>query len=252
MSKSKDVAIAAPAAVNRDYPLLLAEQVKSQLLSELQSASAKRQDFSDTAVMQRFRVGRATARAAIAELVRQGLLKRIRGRGTFLAPLPRLEVSVDGVERWVQEWNRPDLDPGTKILIYRNIRASAIVAARLKIPVGSTVLFMRRIRTSRGEPAVLETRHVAGWCRKLITRADAEKEMLFQIVARSGVPTVSVEHEIGAELADETAARILKVAVGSALLSRRVTFFAPKDRPILTGVGLYRADRFTFHTKANL
>lgn len=238
--------------VDRDHPLLLADQVKSQLLSELKSASAKRQDFSDTAVMKRFRVGRATARAAITELVRQGLLKRIRGRGTFLAPLPHLDVSVDGVERWVQEWNLPDLDPGTKILTFRTIRAPANVAARLKIPAGSTVLFMRRIRTSRGEPAVLETRHVAGWCSKLINRADAEREMLFQIIAKAGVPTVSVEHEIGAELADSTAAKILKVAVGSPLLSRRVTFFASNDRPILTGVGLYRADRFTFHTKANL
>lgn len=238
--------------IDRDHPLALSEQVKSRLLAELKSASANREEFSDAAVMKRFGVGRATVRAAIAELVRQGLLTRVPGRGTFLAPAPHMTVGVDGVERWVQEWNLPDLDPGTQILTFRHIRATADIAARLRVRAGSTVLFMRRIRTSHGEPAVLETRHVAGWCSKYITRKDASREMLFQIVTtKSGVATVSVEHEIGAELADEKVARFLRIPVGSALLSRRVTFFASKERPILTGMGLYRADRFTFQTKAN-
>lgn len=238
--------------IDRDHPLALSEQVKNGLLAELRSAPASREDFSDAAVMKRFGVSRATVRTAIAELVRQGLVTRIPGRGTFLVPAPHLTVMVDGLARWIQEWNLPDLDPGTQILVFRHVRAPPSIAERLRIPSGSTVLFMRRTRTSRGEPAVLETRYVAGWCSKNITREDASRELLFQIVAeKSGVRAVSVEHQIGAEIADEKVARILNIAPGAALLKRRVTFFAPKDRPILTGTGLYRADRFTFQTKAN-
>jgi GntR family transcriptional regulator len=112
-------------------------------------------------------------------------------------------------------------------------------------------LLLRRLRTAQGEPVTLDVRFVAGWCASQITREDAAREMLFDIVAmKSGVPTVAVEQEVGAQAADEAAAEILKVPVGSPLLSRAVKFFTTGDRPYIVGTGLYRSDRFRFQMRA--
>jgi GntR family transcriptional regulator len=241
--------------IDRTVPTPLYEQIKLRLLAELEAPGADREGeqrlLSDAALMERFGVSRMTVRNAIAELVRRGLVKRVPGRGTFLVRQPRLALHLDGVERFMQDWNLPHLDPMAKILTFRRVAATPDVAARLQITQGSPVILVRRIRLADGEPSAYDVRYVAGWCSAGITRADARRQSLFATIAReSGVEAVAVEQEVGAVNADAQVAQILHIPVGHALLSRKVTFFTTGERPILAGHSLYRSDRFTFQMRA--
>jgi GntR family transcriptional regulator len=239
--------------IDRTVATPLYEQIKLRLLAELQSAADDGQErfLSDAALMERFGVSRMTVRSAIAELVRRGVVKRVPGRGTFLVRQPRVALHLDGVERFMQDWNLPHLDPLAKILTFRRIPASPDVAARLQIAQGSSVVLVRRVRLADGEPSAYDLRYVAGWCSAGITREDARRQSLFATIAReSGVEAVAVEQEVGAVNADAQVAQILSVAVGHALLSRTVRFLGAGDRPILAGNSLYRSDRFTFQMRA--
>ena len=238
--------------IDRSGPTPLYEQIRLRLLADLQSLPEGEQRLlSDAALMERFGVSRMTARNAIADLVRRGVVKRVPGRGTFLVRQPRLALHLDGVERFMQDWNLPHLDPLAKILTFRRVKAEPDVAARLQIAHGSPVILVRRVRLADGEPSAYDVRYVAGWCSRGISREDARQRSLFATIAReSGVEAVAVEQEVGAINADPDVAKILQVARGHALLSRKVTFFTAGDRPILTGHSLYRSDRFTFAMRA--
>ncbi|MGH7683844.1 MAG: GntR family transcriptional regulator, partial [Vulcanimicrobiaceae bacterium] len=85
--------------IDRTVATPLYEQIKQRLLAELASSSGEQLPLSDAALMERFGVSRMTARNAIAELVRRGVVKRVPGRGTFLVPAHRLALHLDGVER---------------------------------------------------------------------------------------------------------------------------------------------------------
>ena len=230
----------------------LYEQIKLQLLADLESApEGEQHPLSDAALMERFGVSRMTVRSAISELVRRGVVQRVPGRGTFLVRQPRLALHLDGVERFMQDWNLPHLDPLAKILTFRKVAAEPDVAARLQVPQGSSVILVRRIRLADGQPSAYDVRYVAGWCSTGITREDARRRSLFATIARnSGVQAVAVEQEVGAINADAQVAEILELPRGHALLSRKVTFFTTGDRPILTGHSLYRSDRFSFQMRA--
>lgn len=245
---------AAHEELDSSAPSPLYEQLKDRLVAELtveRSAAGSPIDLSDSALMARFGVSRVTVRTAIAELVRSGLVKRVPGRGTFALAEPTVALELDGVNKFFAEWHVRELDPGTTLLAFRHVKAPAEIAARLQIPNGATVLLLRRMRTAYGIPATLDVRYVVDWCARGIRREDAEREMLFDIVARRvGVPTTAVEQEVAAQAADAASARLLCVAEGSPLLSRQVTFFTSGDRPIITGTGLYRSDRFRFHMRA--
>jgi len=237
-------------ALDRSVATPLYEQIKRRLLVELQEGG-EQPYLSDAALMQRFGVSRMTARNAIAELVRQGVVKRVPGRGTFLVPTPHLALHLDGVERFRQDWNLPHLDPLAKILTFRRTKATPDVAASLNVAPGSLVVLVRRIRHADGEPVAYEVRYVAGWCSAGITREDARRRSLFATIAReSGVEAAAVEQEVGAINADRQVAEILRVPAGHALLSRKVTFLTSGNRPILTGHSLYRSDRFSFQMRA--
>ncbi len=241
--------------LDRTVPTPLYEQIKQRLLAELETASGgedgEQMMLSDAALMQRFGVSRMTARNAIAELVRRGVVKRVPGRGTFLVRAPRLALHLDGVERFMQDWHIPHLDPTAKILTFRRIAAEPDVAARLQVARGSPVILVRRVRHADGEPGAYDVRYVAGWCSAGITREDARRQSLFATIAReSGVEAVAVEQEVGAINAEDQVAEILHVPRGHALLSRTVTFFTTGERPILTGHSLYRSDVFSFQMRA--
>lgn len=241
-----------PSFIDRSGPTPLYEQIRLRLLADLESLQEGEQRLlSDAALMERFGVSRMTARNAIAELVRRGVVKRVPGRGTFLVRQPRLALHLDGVQRFMQDWNLPHLDPLAKIITFRHTRAEPDVAARLQVPHGSPVILVRRVRLADGEPSAYDVRYVAGWCSRGITRDDARRQSLFATIAReSGVEAVAVEQEVGAISADLQVAKILQVARGHALISRKVIFFTEGERPILTGHSLYRSDRFTFQMRA--
>ncbi|GAC1303701.1 MAG: GntR family transcriptional regulator [Vulcanimicrobiaceae bacterium] len=236
-------------------PVPLYEQLKDRLVAELADATsavgAATVELSDSALMERFGVSRVTVRTAIAELVRSGHVLRVPGRGTFAVREPTVALDLDGVDKFFEEWHLRELDPGTTLLAFRHVTVPAEIAVRLQIPRGATVLLLRRMRKVRGIPATLDVRYVVDWCARGITREDAERDMLFDIVARRvGAPTTAVEQDVGAQAADPASARLLGVAEGTPLLSRQVTFFTTGDRPIITGNGLYRSDRFRFHMRA--
>src|SRR5579872_58266 len=241
-----------PKSIDRGGPMPLYEQIKLRLLEDLQTLPEGEQRLlSDAALMERFGVSRMTARNAIAELVRRGVVKRVPGRGTFLVRQARLALHLDGVERFNQDWNLPHLDPIAKILTFRRVSAEPDVAAALQVAQGSEVVLVRRIRVADGEPSAYDVRYVAGWCSRGITREDARRQSLFATIAReSGVEAVAVEQEVGAINADASVAKVLGVARGHALLSRKVTFFTNGERPILCGHSLYRSDRFTLQMRA--
>jgi len=206
--------------------------------------------LSDHDLMARYGVSRPTVRSAVAELVRAGLVTRVPGRGTFFVPVAPVAIGIDGLDRFVHEWQSPDLDPGSAILAFEYIRPPLAIGLELELGRDERVLMLRRLRTSGGEPASLDVRYVAPWCAEYVTREAAERELLFQILAKHAIPASAVDQEIGATVADNDTAGRLGVARGAALLTRDVTIFTTGNRPIIAGTGWYRADRFRFRTRA--
>lgn len=230
----------------------LYRQLKDRLVAEYRGhAGGAPISLSDADLMLRYGVSRPTVRAAVAELVRAGMVTRVPGRGTFFVPIEKVSIGLDSLDRFFHEWHLAGLDAGSRILAFERVPAPPEIATRLAIEPGTDVLMLRRLRTSSGEPVSLDVRYVVGWCAEHISRASAERDLLFNILAeRAATPSVAVEQEVGAVGADADAARILRVEPGTPLVSRDVTIFTTGNRPIITGSGLYRSDRFRFRIRA--
>ena len=110
---------------------------------------------SEAALCAHYGVSRGTMRRAIADLVADGHLERYRGRGTFVSR-SKLESGVVGA------YNRfhlvgPPLDAECKILLLRRIRASRDVSEMLRVPAGSRLWTLERVRFTQGTPVGLQT-----------------------------------------------------------------------------------------------
>ena len=106
---------------------------------------------SEADLVSDFGVSRTTARRALDELRREGLVRREPGRGTFLAS-PRLRSNLAYLHSFTEEIERWGYTPGARLVSREEGVASEEVAARLEIGVGDEVLFVRRLRLADERP----------------------------------------------------------------------------------------------------
>jgi len=236
-----------------DSPVPLYEQITLVLLSEISNGEARpRRLGSDNALMARFGVSRMMIRSAVDELVRRGLVQRIQGKGTYVVDPHSVEVRLDGLERFLQEWHEPHLHTSARILAFHSIVAPAAIAASLRIEPGDRVLHIRRLREAADGPIVIDDRYVPAWCSPDLTREDAAKQSLFvSIEEHTGIRTETVEQTIRAALATEAEAKLLLREPGTPVLERSVVFMTADARPTLCGRSVYRGDRVQFRLRAS-
>jgi len=106
---------------------------------------------SEADLVSDFGVSRTTARRALDELRREGLVRREPGRGTFLAS-PRLRSNLAYLHSFTEEIERWGYTPGAQLVSREELAANEEVAARLEIEAGDEVLFVRRLRLADERP----------------------------------------------------------------------------------------------------
>lgn len=109
---------------------------------------------SEEAIGACFGVSRPTVNKAIQELLNQGWLLRIRGKGTFAGEDPRLQLrmlsdSMSPVEQF------PPGSVSYKLIHRQILGASGDIAAELRVEPGTPTLFIRRLRVLHEHPLCL-------------------------------------------------------------------------------------------------
>ncbi len=199
---------------------------------------------SERELMTTYAVSRATVRKAIDRLVVDGLLRRIHGKGTFVAR-PRLE-SVLHLASFSQDMRRRGLTPSTRSLGIERERPPADVAASLALGPTGEAWMIERVRLADGQPIALEQ----GWYpQAALPGLDGEdlSGSLYELFAsRYGHTIDAAEQTLWGESADATLARRLSAPVHTPLLVfRRLSSAA--GTPLEHVVSRYRGDRYQLH-----
>jgi DNA-binding GntR family transcriptional regulator len=101
---------------------------------------------SEHELMARFGVGRASARAAVQELERRGLVRRVRGSGTFVNHRIDYVISKDRRPSWHRTVESAGAVPRSTVLQSEVEPVPAHCAHHLGIEPGTEVHHMRRLR----------------------------------------------------------------------------------------------------------
>jgi GntR family transcriptional regulator len=191
-------------------------------------------------------VSRMTLRAAIDELVDEGLLVRQRGRGTVVSHVRiNKQAQVAGFMSFSEEMRARGLEPSSRILAFKSEIADAAVAAQLDLTLGAQVILLKRVRLANGDPMALERCYVPYERFSTLLKFDLSKRSLYDILENEfdTRPTMCQE-TVEAVALDAPEARDLHVKRGEpALLVTRVTRDA-RGNLIEAEQTLYRSDRY--------
>ena len=154
--------------------------VKRELLAFTGSMAAGAPVPGERELAQRYGTSRTTIRQALAELVIEGRLLRIQGKGTFVAQ-PKVAQLLE-LAGYTEEMRAHVLSPQTRTLETRYQPADEELALLLGIQPGGRVLRIHRLRLADGQPMAIATSYLPArrfpGLRRKVDRASSLYEIL--------------------------------------------------------------------------
>lgn len=236
-------------AIDKTIPVPLFYQLKTLILDEIKQDHYKAGDMIPTEeeISNIFEISRTTIRQAITELVQEGWLYRVKGKGTFVTR-PKIEHSfIKKVESFNDEMTRIGMVPSTEVLDLKIITAGPKVAKGLKINEKDQVVYLFRKRMADGEPIVTIRTYLPYSSCGFILEHDLEKERLYTILGSSTETAVyRVERRIEAVEAEKEDVELLKIKQGKPIQFFESTGYNVFGDVIEYSLARYRGDRNYF------
>ncbi len=132
-----------------------------------------------------YNISRSTVRNALAELEEEGLIDRVRGRGTFISQ-NKLRRKMEQVYSFTHEMKTLGLSPSSKILEFETIE-SGDMAANFGILPNERLYHIMRVRMANNEPLLLETTHVPVKYCKGLNLEKLENASLYDLLYEAGI-----------------------------------------------------------------
>ncbi|GLY07119.1 MULTISPECIES: GntR family transcriptional regulator [Actinoplanes] len=185
-------------------------------------------------------VSRMTARAAVTQLVNDGLAYRAPGRGTFVA-VPTGPRRADNLVRLSEEIRKQGKHPWSRVVLAELRPPTTVEATRLRLRTGD-VIAIHRVRHADEEPIAFERAIYPGTVPALLD-ADLTGSVHEALVALGHTP-VRGTATLTAQSATEEDAGLLQVTPGSALLVEERLILDQDGRPLELSESRYAGDRY--------
>ncbi|MDY6875583.1 MAG: GntR family transcriptional regulator [Chloroflexota bacterium] len=187
--------------------------------------------FPEEEIAERFGVSRMTARRALADLVREGLLLRKQGVGTLVASR-KITRNYSRLTSFYEGATEQGRCPASRLLDLSVIPASADLAPRLMIEPGTLVMCITRLRLLDGAPIALHIAHVMRDLCPALLDEDLEDQSLYRLYDSYGLKIAWAKQRIEARAATKEQAHHLGLEPGAPVLYSERTTYMANNTPI--------------------
>jgi GntR family transcriptional regulator len=241
------------AASARDNPMPLHTRIREDLRSQIaRGVFAPRQRLdSEAQLMRRYGVSRITVRQALQTLEQQGLIVKVAGKGSFVAP-EKPSQDLTQLQGLAEAMTPQGHLIRNRVLAVRHESADAALALRLGLALGEPVVHLRRVRLADGVPLSLDLTWLPAAEGERIAQGDLVRRDVFVLLEQElGLALGHADLSIDAVAAKPEAADELGIEPGEALLRIDRLTHTAGGRPIGWETRYCRTDRFRWRLRLN-
>lgn len=188
---------------------------------------------SEPELAQDLGVSRGTLRRALATLITEGLLRQVRGRGTFVTSTTIEPAIAQKLSTLSEDFAREGIVTTTSVLTCELIDPPRPISALLDTAPGTLVLRLVRMRATDLGPVALLHNYVRTDITPGIERLDFSKLSLFGVLEENyRLKISSARRTFSAERATDEIARELGLEEGAPVQYLQQVTYLDDDRPI--------------------
>ncbi len=233
--------------INRDNPKKLYIQVFEILKKKIEGGEwdIDSQIPTEEELCKIYSVSKATIRAAILELVRQGYLTRQQGKGTFVCKriIPEGLTMLTSFKELMLE---AGVNFSTKILAQTVMMPTDDLDVKLNVPEDKHIIYIKRLRTVDNEPVLLQETYVPyHMCPQLLAEDVADNSLFELLEKKHGLTITKVKDFIEVTSVKSGESKILGLPEDSPVLLLDQHFYSG-DTQIMYMRSIKRPERFRF------
>ncbi|MFB4163819.1 GntR family transcriptional regulator [Alteribacillus sp. JSM 102045] len=233
--------------IDKSSPLPIYYQIQEMIRKKMDAGEWQPGDMlpSERIFAEEFEVSRMTVRQAITELVNEGLLRREKGKGTFVAE-KKLEQTLQGLTSFTEDMKARGFEPGNILNYFRVSEANSDTAKALNMKAGEKVYEMQRIRLADKEPMALETTFIHADLIKGLSEKVAGKSLYSYIENEQNLKIGFANQTLESAIAAEKEAELLGIQAGDPILWISRMTHLQDGTPFEYVKSAYRGDRYKF------
>ncbi|MFD0959870.1 GntR family transcriptional regulator [Paenibacillus chungangensis] len=232
--------------VNKSNPVPMYLQIARSIRNRVVAGEfpVNSQIPTEDEILKEHGVSRMTARHAVTQLVNEGLVYRVHGKGAFVSAT-KLERNLNKLSGFFEDMQELGLNPSSKILVAENRKPTQKEQHTLQIRSNELVYQLTRIRYLNMAPVGIQTAVIPASLLANPERLDLVGTSLYAHLSKNGhTPTVA-EQRMEAVLAPEIAEQIGVSATMPFFFFERVSCDQNK-LPVEILHSHFRGDMYTF------
>ena len=194
---------------------------------------------------EKYQISRMTVRQALTQLVNDGYLHRIQGKGTFVSER-KIEQPLHRLRSFTEDMVARGLKPGSQLLSFEIIPATSQIASQLSIQEHGPVYEIKRIRLADDVPMALESNYISANLVKGLTELIVKKSVYAYIEEQLNFQISHASQIIESSISNQVEAKFLKIKKGSPIMLIQQQTFLTDGTPVEYVRSSYRADRYKF------
>ncbi len=232
--------------IDRSSPIPFYFQLKKILIQEISTGrwAPDEQIPSEPEICQHFHLSRTTVRQALSQLENEGMIRREKGRGTFVSQTYPQLWFLQSSQGFYDEAARKGHEVVSRLIRRELAALPGFAAEALGLEVGSEGVIMERLRWVDGRVVMYVVNYLVPSLAPAVMDADLVNGSLYRAFAEgAGFTVAGGRRVVEALTAEEELAELLEVDQGSPLLFVESVAWDESLVPVEFYRAWHRADR---------
>ncbi|MBU8880358.1 GntR family transcriptional regulator [Bacillus sp. FJAT-29790] len=233
--------------IKKNSPIPIYYQIIEFIQEQIEKGELKPGDSipSEREYAEKYQISRMTVRQAFTQLVNNGYLHRLQGKGTFVAE-QKIEQILQGLTSFTEDMRARGMEPGSQIIHFQLIPATSQIASHLSIKEFEPVYEIKRIRLADNVPMALETNYISANLIKGLTEQIVNQSLYAYIEEQLNLRIDHASQVIESSIANQMEAQYLNIQIGLPVMLIQRNTFLQNGTPVEFVKSTYRADRYKF------
>lgn len=237
--------------LDRSSPIPFYHQLKVRLRTQIQHGQLRVGDPlpGELRLCEQYAVSRTVVRQALVELEFEGLIDRVKGRGTFVATPKTAQGLVQSFSGQFEDLAFRGVHLRSEVRRLEAVGADDQVAEQLDLAEGAPITLLERLRYVDDEPRVLAVTYLPIELLEVLQHSDLENGSLYTVMDGLGVRPHQGKRTVEARAASTALAHDLDIRRGAPVMLLTSVGVDRSGRPVETFEAFHRGDRSRFEVQ---